>query len=74
MHDGRMLTYEQNITILTSEYWIRVIIDNIYTRHLMPLEIDSEIKIIPKKNLIKSILIYNNKNLEIWQNKIKLYF
>ena len=36
MHDGRMSTYQQNKTILTSEYSKRVIIDNIYTKPYMP--------------------------------------
>ena len=54
MHDRRMSTYEQDKTILTSEYSKRVIIDNIYIRPYMSWEIDSEIKIIPKKT-IKSI-------------------
>ena len=49
MHDGRMSTYEQDKTILTSEYSKRVIIDNIYTRLYMLREIDSEIKIIFRK-------------------------
>ena len=49
MHDGRMSTYQQNKTILTSEYSKRVIIDNIYTKPYMPWKIDSEIKIIPRK-------------------------
>ena len=40
MHDGRMSTYEQDKTILTSEYSKRVIIDIIYTRPYMPWEID----------------------------------
>ena len=43
MQDGRMSTYKQNKTILTSEYSKRVIIDNIYTRAYMPLEINSEV-------------------------------
>ena len=34
---------------MTSEYSTRVIIDNFYTRPYMPWEIDSEIKIIPRK-------------------------
>ena len=49
MHDGQMSTYEQNKTILTSQYSKRVIIDNIYTRPFMPSEIDSEIKITSRK-------------------------
>ena len=35
--------------MLTSQYSKRVIIDNIYTRPYMPSEIDSDIKIIPRK-------------------------
>ena len=49
MHDGKMSTYEQDRTILTSQYSKRVIIDNIYTRPYMPWEIDSVINIIPRK-------------------------
>ena len=58
MHDGRMSTYEQDKTILYSEYSKRVIIDNIYTRPYMPWEINSEIKIIfrtTKSNQFKFI-------------------
>ena len=47
MHDGKMSTYEQDKTILTSQYSKKVIIDNIYTRPYIPWEIDSEIQIIP---------------------------
>ena len=50
MHDNRMSTYEQDKTILTSEYSKRVIIDNIYKIPVMHSEIDSEIKIIPRKS------------------------
>ena len=67
MHDGWISTYEQDKTILSSEYSKSVIIDNVYTRSYMPWKIDSYIKIIPKttkanqsKFMKTKIWIFNN--------------